>query len=184
MFRHRVFDLSLTSHTRNIACREIEYRSSVYEPSRSKIGSSTEVVGKSKYIGVRRSLMFSFVFLNRQASVCIQKCYHIFTNHTLINKFNTTEILSKSHEIRINTSLFYWVRSWTAMVNTTLLTPSSRSLSVFSEWPTWAHWSQRIRRYILAYPRRFSALFTRSGYFHIVPGRCKTTSCITSGCRR
>ena len=107
MFRHRVFDLSLTSHTRNVACRVFEYHSSVYEPSRSKIGSSKEVVGKSKYIGVRMSLMFSFVSLSRQASVCIQKCYHIFMNQTLINKFNTTEILSKSHGIRINTSLFY-----------------------------------------------------------------------------
>ena len=40
--------------------------------------------------------------------------------------------------------------------------------------------------FFLAYPNptRFPAIFTRSGYFHLIPGGCKTTSCTTSGLRR
>ena len=34
---------------------------------------------------------------------------------------------------------------------------------------------------ILAYPTKISAIFTRSGYFRLLPGGVKTTSCMTSG---
>ena len=41
------------------------------------------------------------------------------------------------------------------------------------------HWCKRS---FLAYPTRFSAIFTRSGYLRLIPGDgCKMTSCMTPG---